>query len=89
MKFPKGYFDNQRIDNIIKRWVETADQLSMEYGVLVEVKIEIEENGNNRILGKYEVLHVGDIVRIFFNIADKEFESAIKAKIALKNKAFL
>lgn len=92
MKIPKGYFDDadrEQWNRTLNRWWEAADQLSMEYGMLVQVKVDVLTAGKNRTAGRYEVISPGCVTRLFFTMADKEFESLDELRRTIKNKAFL
>ncbi len=65
---------------LIELWKRTADQVSMEYGMLVEVKIIPRPGPGSHMID-----------RLVFTVLDgaHEFESLNELKRALANKVFL
>lgn len=92
MKIPSKHFDpsdQEGFNKFYEVWGVAATQISMEYGIFVEVKTEAEFDGKKRIQGRYEVFHPEQVIRIFFKTMDQEFESLNHLRRALNNKAFL
>jgi hypothetical protein len=92
MKIPKGYFDHwnkKAWEDIHQTWLDTANKISMQHGILVGVCVEIDTDGHPRVAHRWEAARQEDIVRIFFRVLDKDFEGLISLEKALKNKAFM
>jgi len=90
MKVPKGYFDVAVLwERTYDAWGEAAVNMSLEHGVLVELKIEIENDNKKIISNRYSFFRSDEVVRLFFVVMGKEFEGLSDLRKALKNKAFM
>lgn len=94
MKIPKGYFrlsDKEPWKELFGLWHNTALQISIEYGILVEVGIEMESSSGNwtSVGNRGGVIYPDDVIRLFFQTSEKQFEGLDQLRRALKNKAFL
>jgi hypothetical protein len=76
MKIPRAMrFDREFGQKLKSVWTNAADQISLEYGIFVEVCYSLADN------------LVPD--HIWFVVMDHKFESLMDLRKALNNKAFL
>lgn len=89
MKIPKA----ARLEgsDIMSLWKKSAQQLSLETGIYIQVSAEYGETPATIYLAPGHIIPSTDfhLERIYFKIMDHEFESLNDLKKALNNKAFL
>ena len=87
MRIPENAFAYEDFNKVYERWVQVAHQISMEYGVMVQVKVEYNNPPDLSLPDPW-----GDNLkptRIYFKVDMHEFEGLKDLKKALDNKAFM